>query len=176
VCRFYLFPLFAIIFHSSSTTTPTRGINDEAHTSHPCHIFIVICVVTVAGGRSGVPVVSRLPHPHLCRQSVVHCCHRMSIHPGRHTSSRAILVVFAPRWVAASLVTFLLHQIQSTTHCRHHRTPPLLCRSQQMRRHCLLTPHSAVTVTVAAIVTFAVDIAKPSPSRCPAAAATVSVA
>jgi hypothetical protein len=36
-------------------------------------------------------------------------------------------------------------------------------------RHCLLTPHSAVTVTVAAIVTLAFDFAKPSPSRCPAA-------
>ena len=138
-------------------------------------MLIVICVVTVAGGRSGVPVVSRLPHPHLCRQSVVHCCHRMSIHPGRRTSSRAIFVVFAPRWAAASLVTFLLHQTQSTAHRRHHRTPPPLCRSQRMRRHCLLTPHSAVTVTVAAIVTLAFDVAKPSPSRCPVVATSESL-
>jgi len=45
-----------------------------------------------------------------------------------------------------------------------------------MRQHCPLTPHSAIIVTAAAIVTLAFDVAKPSPSRCPAEAAAVSVA
>ena len=112
-------------------------------------MLIVICVVTVACGHSGVPVVSQLHHPHLCRQSVVHCCHRMSIHPGRHTSSCAIFVVFAPRWAAASLVTFLLHQTQSTMHRCHHCTPPPLCRSRHHLAH-----HPPTTVLLFLCVVF----------------------
>ncbi len=156
---------------------------DVANMSAPTHRHVArhVGVSVVLGGKSPTrrqhfqPRL-QLPHPHLCCQSAVHCCHRKSIHPGRRMSSRAIFVVFAPRWAAALLVTFLLHQTQSTTHRHHHCTPPPLCQSQQMRWHCLLTPHSAVTVTVAAIVTLAVDVAKPSPSHCPAAAAAVSVA
>ena len=89
----------------------------------------VNCCLCCDGGDSGVPVVSRLPHPHPCCQSVVHCCHRMSLRPGRRTYSCTIFAVLAPCWVAALLVTFLLHQTQSTTHCCHHCTPPPLCQS-----------------------------------------------
>jgi hypothetical protein len=46
----------------------------------------------------------------------------MSLRPGRRTSSCAIFVVFAPHWAAASLVTFLPHQMQSMTHRHHHHT------------------------------------------------------
>jgi hypothetical protein len=48
--------------------------------------------------------------------------YRMSLRPGRRTSSCTIFVVFAPHWAAASLVTFLLPQTQSTTHRHHHCT------------------------------------------------------
>ena len=50
----------------------------------------------------------------LCCQSVIHCCCRVSLRLGRHPPY-PIFVVFTPRWTAASMGAFLLHQMQSAT-------------------------------------------------------------
>ena len=93
----------------------------------------------------------------LCCWSIVHCCRRAPLGPGRHTLSCVIFVIFAPCWAAAFLVVFLLYWMQSTMHCHHHRTPPPLCRSQHH-----LTSHPLTAVILFLFVVFVAASSPPA--------------
>jgi hypothetical protein len=110
---------------------------------------MLIFIICGDGGCGRVPEESRSPHTPL----LLICCSLLPLHLlrlGRHTLSCTIFILFGPRWMAASLAAFLLHQTQSTTQSHppsslREPTPP--CLSSSNSRHTLplwslsLPPH-----------------------------------